>query len=162
MIHAAVGVPDEGIEIGDVDLPDTLLDEAPQSVRESRAFAAAVRDCGTAAGKEPRWLAVRVLAHISPGDEDVQALLPVIAEIVITSDDIGVYTETLTVAMTVLRDWATTDRKSVLAASPTETGTRVVTAVATTITSNDAEVGQAGAAAATHSPSSGQRRSLLW
>jgi hypothetical protein len=55
----------------------------------------------------------------------------------------------LTVAMTVLRDWATTDRKSVLAAAPTETGTRVVTAVATTITSNDAEVGQAGAAAAT-------------
>jgi hypothetical protein len=44
---------------------------------------------------------------------------------------------------------ATTDRKSVLAVAPTETGTRVVTAVATTITSNDAEVGQAGAAAAT-------------
>jgi hypothetical protein len=149
VVYAAVGAPDDGIDVDDVDLLGTLLDEAEPSVRMSRAVAEAVRACGTAAGKEPRWLAVRVLAHLAPVDDDLEDLLLMLAQIV-TSDDVGAYQATLTRAMNVLSKWATS-RQQALETLPSESVAAVITAVAAVVASDTGETGetvQAGAGAA--------------
>jgi hypothetical protein len=146
VIHAVVGVADDGIEVGDADSLCSLLDAAPLPVRASHSVVEAVRDCGTAAAREPRWLAVRVLEHLAPNDDGIRLFLPVLAEIS-SNDDVESYDETLAASMDILAGWAT-GRQPALASLPMETVEAVLAAVAATVKSTTAEVAQAGAGAA--------------